>query len=103
MAIVILASVSILDDWYMTLATIVFAALWSVCGYFVQSKIITFGGVLMTALLLISELIALISIIDLGNWMMLSILGGSIIVVASILDRHGVALKERTKLFFASR
>lgn len=44
----------------------------------------------------------LISVIDLGNWVVLSALGGSTIVVASVLDRHGVAIKERVKKLAAT-
>lgn len=103
LAIGIAISLAILDIWFTTLAAIVVAVIWSICGYAISSKTMTFGGIVIAAFLLITEFITLLSAIDLSNWMTLSILGGSTIVIASILDRHGAALKERVKVLAANR
>jgi len=103
LALGIAVSLSITSIWLMTLASIVVAILWSLCGYFTGSKTITYGGALIAAFLMITEFITLISVIDLSNWMVLSILGGSTIVIASVLERHGAAIKERAKTLAANR
>jgi len=64
-------------------------------GYWMQRKAtISIGG---TALLIVMAVnaLALWKYIDLSNWVLMSTLGCSAIVIASVLDRHGAGIKMR--------
>lgn len=39
------------------------------------------------------QILELVQLIDLSNWVTLSVLGGAIIIIASLFERHGAFIK----------
>ncbi len=66
-----------------------------VMGYIHKSRIITMFGFITAAVALIYDLFHIYAMIDLFSWTSLAIIGISAIVIGSIIERHGVAIKLR--------
>lgn len=64
-------------------------------GYINKSRLITMFGFITTAVAVIYDLCNIYAMIDLFSWSSLAITGVSAIVIGSIIERHGVAIKLR--------
>ncbi|NNF15604.1 MAG: hypothetical protein HKN70_02600, partial [Gammaproteobacteria bacterium] len=62
-------------------------------GYWVRHRWIAYIGVFTAACLLLQNLGDFFRWFNFNNWVLLSLLGASSIVLASLLDRYGAALK----------
>lgn len=62
-------------------------------GYFLGRKLFSVAGVVLIAASVMLNFEALINLFDFNNWAVLAALGGSIIILASVLDRHGPGIK----------
>jgi hypothetical protein len=64
-------------------------------GYFNNSKAVTFFGLSTTIVATIYDISHIFEIIDLFSWSSLATIGISAIIIGSVIERHGVAIKLR--------
>jgi hypothetical protein len=64
-----------------------------VMGYINKSRVIVMIGFMTTAVAVIYDLFQIYAMIDLFSWSSLAITGVSAIIIGSIIERHGVAIK----------
>lgn len=85
--------ISMEDSVLMILMAIITGLAWAAAGYQLRSRTMVISGVLITGAVFVTEFVNLITIINLNNWLLLSLVGAAAIIIASIAERHGVAIK----------
>ena len=66
-------------------------------GYWISQRFIVALGVTTSLLGLVNVLYVLLENVDLLNWTNLAILGALAIIIGSVVERHGIAIRQRIK------
>jgi len=91
-----------LESWgFLQIYALLISFAWALLGYMMRSRVMTVSGGVILAGICIHGFVTLVAYINLNNWLILSVLGGIAIVMASLSERYAVIVTIKFKRLFS--